>query len=273
MFSTFRHVGGRTGNQIFQYLITKVLQLKYGHRYRCFHEIEDLQKDVFVVTEENISDILSENQDNPYLEILKSKNLLCEGYFQKSEYFVQVREKLLDTLYDENNNDYWIYNDKRVYIKDFLNYRNNYCFQENDVVISLRLDDFIQLPRESSDILPPQFYLNILEKLTFNNLYIVCDKIRWDWEYRYMDFFKKWNPIMIQGDIMHDASVIRDCKFLIHSNSSFCWIMSFFSRDQKKRFIPYTNFYKGQKMYEIEDSDLLFHVKPLLHNEVYNIHV
>jgi hypothetical protein len=265
---------GRTGNQIFQYLICKVIELKLGHKYTSFSEFEikQISKDqIFVFNEQNIGDLMN-NKNNIWDEI-KQKHVIGEGYFQNSEYFIKDRNALLTTIQDENNTDYWMFENKKVFIKDFLLYKNNYDFKEEDLVISLRLDDFIQLPCETSDIIPPSFYINILNQCEFRKLYIVCDKLRWDWEYNYLDFFKKWNPILIQGTLLHDASVIRDCKRIIHSNSTFCWIMSFFSTTKIQRYIPNTHFYKQQKLLKISEKDKIIDVNPLTHQEVFKIHI
>ena len=265
---------GRTGNQIFQYLMCKVLEIKLGHKYLSFSEFEmnKIPKEqIFIYNDENIEDII--NNKNNIWEAIKKKHLIGEGYFQKSDFFIKDRETLLEIINNKENMDYWIFENKKIFIKDFLLYKNNFDFNNNDIVLSLRLDDFIQFPCETSDILPPTFYTNILDELIFEKLYIVCDKLSWDWEINYLDFFKKWNPILIQGSIIHDASIIRDCKNLIHSNSTFCWIMSFFSKTKLKRFIPNTNFYKGQKLLKISENDSFYEVKPLSHKEVLEIHV
>jgi len=265
---------GRTGNQIIQYLMCKVIEIKFGHKYLCFSEfgLNQISKEqIFVLNEENIQKLL--NNDNNIWEFIKDKHLIAEGYFQKSEYFFDNRNCILEILYNENNVDYWIFENKKVFIKDFLSFKNNYDFNEDDLVISLRLDDFIQLPCKTSDIIPPSFYIDILNKTNFNKLYIVCDKLRWEWEYNYLDFFKKWNPIIIQGNVIHDASIIRDCKRLIHSNSTFCWIMSFFSKNKIQRFIPNTHFYKGQMLLKINENDVIIDIKPLNHKDVFEIHI
>jgi len=74
-------------------------------------------------------------------------------------------------------------------MKSFLT--GTFTFTDNDVVVSLRLDDFIQLPCATSDIIPPTHYLTILETWNFDTLYIVCDTIRHEWEKKYLAFFLK----------------------------------------------------------------------------------
>ena len=273
VFVTFdSRARGRTGNQIIQYLVCKVLELKLGHTYISYDLFDlDNNKEIFLYNDENIEDLLSNN--NNIWDEIKDKHLIGEGYFQKSEYLMKDRNSLLEMVYNENNCDYWVFNNNKIFIKDFLFYKNNVDFNDNDLVISLRLDDFIQLPCKTSDLLPPSFYINILNSINFNKLYIVCDKITYQWEYDYLDFFKKWNPILIQGTILHDASIIRDCKNLIHSNSTFCWIMSFFSETKLQRFIPNTHFYSHQSLFKINDNDIIIDVNPLTHKEVLELHI
>lgn len=250
----------RSGNYIFQYLTCKLIELIKGHTYV---ELEKLDmSNIFRVTEDNIDAFIA-NSDIP------TSNIYVEGFFQKSKHFMNYRKQLLDILYESN--DFWYFNGKPTYIRDFLYSKHQYTFQPNDIVMSLRLDDFIQCPCPTSDILPPQFYLDILESRFVEKLYIVCDTIRHDWERRYLEFFEKWNPIMIQGDLFSDCAVMREAPVLIHSNSTLSWIMSFFSREHKLRFIPKTNFYKGQCLQSIENTDTIMQVAPLPHNDVYSL--
>jgi hypothetical protein len=271
--SFYKKPSARTGNIIFQYLICKVLSLKYGHTYVSIEEVADKTTDVFMVYETNISDLLS---TNPVPDLAKM-NIICDGFFQQSEYYVPIREQLLSDL--SGCEDYWIgHKGVRQYICDFISGTHKMELSPDDIVISLRLDDFIQSPCPTSDIIPPQYYTHILENWCslrnrtepFGKLYIVCDTIRHDWERKYLEFFKKWDPILIQEDLLHDCSMMRDCPTLIHCNSTFCWIASFFSTDPAKvRFIPKTNFYNGQSLNKICDSDIIQNVSPLPHSDVY----
>ena len=259
----------RTGNILFQYLICKQIGLQYGHTYIAHEELSETDKQTAIqVNDEEIYKIL-------HFEDSKTKNIICNGFFQRSEYYMSNREELLQIIY--NTNDYWYYHNRKEYIRDFLCSSHSLNLNSNDIVISLRLDDFIQMPRETSDIVPPQYYLNILENWScnksdikdFEKLYIVCDTIRHDWERKYLEFFEKWNAILIQKDLIHDCAVFRDCPILLHSNSTLCWFMSFVSSNPKIRYIPKTNFYRGQSLNQIENTDELSNVSPLIHHHVY----
>ena len=272
LFITFKPNGGRTGNLIFEYMLCKLIEIKLGcHKYISFDNII-ITNDEFIITDDNIEEILSYSSNYFVFIILQNKNIICNGYFQKSKFFSENRFKLLEIM-RESTEDYWILNDHKYYITDFFKETPRYSVTEKDVVISLRLDDFIQYPRPTSDILPPQYYLNILDILTFNKLYIVCDKLRHDWEYRYLEFFRKWNPIFVIGDtLLKDGALMRDCPILIHSNSTFSWLMSFFSQNPDKiRYIPCTNQYTVQKLEHIDNTDIVEQVQPLTHDAVHNL--
>ena len=266
---TFRKIASaRTGNILFQYLFCKRLSLAFGHQYIA---IEDCDPDVLdanasiKITDDNAKGILFSGS----LEHIKQKHLVCEGFFQRSEYYVPVREALLEMV---RSSDDWLtgVGQGQSVGNQFVRSENKIPISEKDVVVSLRLDDFIQLPCPTSDIISPSDYLSILESISFDRLFIVCDKIRHDWEHRYLRFFDKWSPILVQGTLEEDAAFMRDAPTLIHSNSTLCWFMSFLESTDKRRFIFKTHFYGGQNLDAISpDTDRVVSVKPLTHAEVY----
>ena len=270
MLITFKNNGGRTGNLIFPYMICKLIEIKLKyHKYIPYDKYD--MNNSFIITDENIEEILSSSSFFIFI-LLQNKNIICNGYFQKSIFFMEYRTQLLERM-QESIEDYWLLDDRKYYITDFFKETPRFSVTEKDVVVSLRLDDFIQYPCPTSDIIPPQYYLDILDKLEFSRLYIVCDKVKYDWEYRYLEFFKKWNPTFVIGDtLLKDGALMRDCPTLIHSNSTFSWLMSFFSQNsEKKRFIPCTNMYKVQLLEHIDEKDIVNHIKPLTHQEVHDL--
>lgn len=260
--------GGRFGNQLFRYLTAKLFTVKFKHTYVPNNEF--LCKDYTIVTDDNIVDVL-ENKNN-----IAINNIVLKGYFQKSNLFLNNREELLNIIFNENNNDYWSHENTVIHVKDYIiNSTHSIKLTPDAIVVSLRLDDFIQLPCATSDIIPPQYYIDILNKLNTQTspIYIVCDKINHDWEKKYVEHFEKWNPIVIQNTLIHDIALMRDCKTLVHSNSSLCWIISFLS-NKDARFIPclpkiYMN--QTQSLNKISAGDVLTCVTPLDHEEVFNL--
>ena len=305
-FVTFL-VEGRTGNNIFQYLISKVLHIRFGHTYIPIDEIENINaklmqsrfdksyfseeemKRFHVIYEGDIEYILAGNVPD-----IADKDIVCIGYFQRSEIYLPYRNELLRLL--KNSDEYWIKNvavskldsalfcsqshlrsygeqSKKVFIKDFFHSTHDQVINENDIVVSLRLDDFIQYPSHRSDIIPPEYYLEILEKEMQHRdrLFIVSDKIKLHWEKKYIEYFQKWNPIFVQGDLFSDFAFMRDSPILLHSNSTFCWLASFFSENKIKRYIPNTHFYAAQSLKHIEENDTITDILTFTHDEVHHL--
>jgi hypothetical protein len=263
---TFKKIkDARTGNILFQYLFCKLVCLKFGcHEYTSY-EYYQMSSDDFVITQDNFKEIQNEN----FKEKIKGKNVLCDGYFQCGELYTAYRHELIELMHRDN--DYWYdHKNRKKYIRDFLECKHELNLSEGDVVVSLRLDDFMHYGSPTSNLIPPSYYIDILDGLKFDKLYVVCDTIRHDWEKKYIEFFRKFNPVIVQKDLMHDCAVFRDCNTLIHSNSTLCWFMSFLSKS-KKRFIPNTNFYQSQKLEKIEESDIITNIEPLKHYQAQNL--
>lgn len=287
----------RTGNILFQYLFCVRISLLYGHKYVAIEDLdmENIAKDIplFKITDSNASNVLTDN--------IQSSHILCEGFFQRDEFYLPIRERMLDYLYSAN--DYWIgFSGKREYMRDFTTHavgaiplavvamqsgaiqsgamQSGAKIQQSDIVMSLRLDDFIQLPNPTSDILPPQYYMDILEKWfstknrSNGRLIIVSDTLRHYWEHKYLEYFRKWSPIMVQKSLLEDFALMRDCPALIHSNSSLCWFASFLSKTKTARFIPVTKVYASQHLEEIsKETDAVIMVRPMEHKDVYALNV
>jgi hypothetical protein len=306
----------RTGNLFFQYLFTKIICIATNHVYKyipleewqqyvIMNEIESNQ--VMHITDANSNTIIQslfqmnsqEEQETETKEnisqIFSSKHIFCDGYFQQSDFYIPLRDRLIEILYQDSNTDYWIQENGNLFsIFSFLTHSSHILFQEHEqnqnqiqtqtqtqeIVLNLRLDDFIQLPCPTSDILPPSYYLSILDSIGPSNIHkiwIVCDTIRHAWEKKYLEYFEHYcekyaiEIILLQNTLTEDCATMRDCPILIHSNSTLCWIMSFLSRNPKKRYIPNTLFYPSQSLKMIELTDSYYIVKPLLHQEVYQL--
>ena len=273
---------GRFGNQLFTYMTCKLFTILTGHIYIPREDFPNNRENIIIINEDNINYYI--NNKN----IIGNKNIILQGYFQNSELFINYRQKLIELIFSKNNNDYFKFinasngSNSIHSIKEYLiESKHTINFKDNDIFLTLRLDDFILYPCKTSEIIPPHFYIDIIEHLKQediykdSNLYIICDKIKYDWEYKYIEYFHKFNPILIQNTLIHDIALIRDCKNIIHSNSSLHWIISFLS-NKYKRIIPHTpkeNAFNNVSLKNIEKSDIIKYVTPLNHDEVHNLNV
>ena len=80
-------------------IIHKLFTINYKHKYLSRNEFSF--QDYMIVNEENIYDVLQNKID------VTNKNIVLQGYFQKSDLFIQKRTQLINLIYDINNNDYW----------------------------------------------------------------------------------------------------------------------------------------------------------------------
>ena len=251
----------RTGNKLIQYLTCKLIGHLFGHRY-----VPALAEEAEVVKEEHFGRILEEK---PYY--LSFVNIRIKGLFQKSEWLVPYRQVLLDLVYDPFNRDCWVTGDgAAVFVKDLVTHVPLVVEAEPDTLfMSVRLDDFMHYPwHATSDIPYPSFYTDILRKLSFSKLYIICDRVRHDWEREYLKAFAPWNPTLLQESFEHDCCLMRSCTRLIHSNSTLCWVMSFLSRGVKERYIPNTRHYPEQCLEAIDPGDKVFYPQTMTHEEL-----
>lgn len=120
----------------------------------------------------------------------------------------------------------------RDIIKTWLATNHSMQVDEDDVLINIRLGDFIPFGL----VLDPIYYTYILERIKFKKLYLMTD----DPNHEYLNCIKKYNPILIPGyGIEHFRKAIS-FKRIIMSNSTFCWWFTFVS-DAHEIYFPMIN--------------------------------
>ena len=208
---------GRTGNNLFQYFISRFLADQYQLNFKnnFFSPVLDFKplniynnnyEQTIYINDTNIYRILDTPQD------FNNSNLIIDGYFQDSLFFNDKYQLLLNYVFLES-------------IKD----KNM-----DDIVIHIRINDFNK-DGKKSNVIHPNWYLNILDKETFTKLYIVIDinarkKYSYqDKEQNYLNYFNKYNPIIINSSEKDDFNFIRSFDKIISSNSTFSWWTSYFS--------------------------------------------
>ncbi len=258
---------GRTGNNLFQWAACKVLGYIFGHTY-----VISMPYIRRVIINDELFKEITESADpatDTHFNHLRENHIECNGFFQLSTLFVKYRERLIQDLYSTTDIIPSIFG-KKVNIYTLMHTPSKYNLSEQDVVISLRLDDFYNAGYPQTNIISPTYYLNILKTISFDKLYIVCDKINKPWEEAYLNKFKEYSPIIVSGTIEDDVAVLREAKRIIHSNSTLCWFISFASH-KLERHIPNTNSHVNQKLLCVSHEDYIYEVKPLSHEEVDNL--
>ena len=111
-YITFDNIGGRFANQLYRYLTCKLFTLNSGHKYISRDMFKN--EDFIIVNEDNINEFLSNRNT------LLNKNIICQGFFQKSDLFIKQRQQLIDLIFNKDNDDYLQMDGKNYYIKDYL---------------------------------------------------------------------------------------------------------------------------------------------------------
>ncbi len=260
---------GRTGNNLIQFATCKLIQIMFGRHSFVFNK---KLADYYILDDKLYQKLIKGDRDTE--EIVKNRNILCQGYFQDDRLLLRFREQLVeeimksrDTIYDNNC--------RNRSLHSFFQTIPLINPSEKDIVVSLRLEDFFHADASSTNIIPPQFYLDILSYQKYERLIIVCKRPssdpKADWEKKYLSKFMHLKPLITHGTVEQDSALIRVAPRLIHSNSTLCWFNSYLS-NKFQRFIPDTGFYPEQRLGLIDpDTDILIKVKPMTHNEVLHL--
>ena len=129
---------GRFGNNLFQYIATKIIQNKLSLIKRKYiYKYNLLQNDdTFIINDDNYFDILN-NIDKIPLD----KNIHLNGYFQFDKH-IRDNKKYILSIMNENNMERI---NEKYNVSMISNKISSYTrrFREDEVVIHLRLDDFL----------------------------------------------------------------------------------------------------------------------------------
>ena len=225
---------GRFGNNIFQYIVAKILCKEHGY------ELVDSARDLgfrFV----NFNDIMWHRW---VLEkrILYGRPILVNGFFQRLDMLLPYRDYIKSLLHEDNHE---FINDT-IRVSDLVRAYNSVDTPyHNEIVMHVRLDDFMH-DRHNSHILHPEFYTSILDMIKGDDkLSIVCDTLKNKEEEEYMREFERYSPEFRTRSMLEDFAYIMKAKRLISSNSTFAFVASFLG-DPEEVYIPWTNFYKEQ---------------------------
>jgi len=173
--------------------------------------------------------IINETQLDRCIKTDTIKSLKCdiflEGFFQDI-YFLSNHRDYIKSLFVLDNNDVINYHhyEKKMVVKDLIIHINDKEIPDtNDLVIHLRLDDFIH-QGHNSNIVDVNYYVNAVSKSyvahRWNTLWIVVDKLSNDFDKKYIDvLIKKLEDNNITNIKLHQKSFLEDWTFCIKSTN------------------------------------------------------
>jgi hypothetical protein len=212
---------GRFGNNLIQYFAAKIFSLYFGHNY-ILNKAE-LHKPI-VITEDHFLNIIMNRQ----LVNICNNDVYLEGFFQDISFLSRKRE-FIKSLFTVTNTDVINYHhyEKKMKIKDLvIALPEKPC--ENDLVLHIRLDDFIH-QGHNSNILDLNYYINeVVESNLKDTVWIVVDILNNDFDKKYIEILitkLKENGIMNirfhQKTFLEDWTFCMNATNFISSNSTF----------------------------------------------------
>jgi hypothetical protein len=222
-------IDGRFGNNLFQYLATKILQLKLKNNNRNYDyeyhlKINENINDKFIVNDDNFLNII----ENVHIIPLNS-SIYLDGYFQFEKHILEDKNYILSIINEKNNeniNDKYKVSDVSKKLNSFDQFN---VFNENELVIHLRLDDFIG----DKVCMHYENYFNVLSKIpyTIKKVTIIVDKCKQRWELEYLNLIysfciNKNLEVKIESgaELLDDFCKLYYAKNLLSSNSTFCYL-------------------------------------------------
>ena len=256
-------VNGRFGNNLFQYIAIKLIQFELSKRGRNYEYVFNfIPENSFVINDDNYLDIL-ENVDI----IPPNTNVYLSGYFQFDKHIIKNKEYLTIILNQENkeriNQTYTV---SCLYSK-INNFQRR--FKEDEVVLHLRLDDFIG----DKVCIHYNEYFYIIATLpdTIKKAIIVVDKCKQQWELEYLNIIytfciNKNLEVQIEsgGELLDDFCKLYYSKNFLSSNSTFSYLAGLLGTHERSWCPSNRKRYPHQKIEKFDENTQTLEIEYLL---------
>lgn len=241
------------GNKLFKYITARIYAFNNRLDFVYYKEIDN--EIIEFRDPKKYNNKSKEIYKLSYRDFDKNDNLLFYGkkryilnsYFQNANYINKHRE-LINTFIKK--------------IKYPIQNISPFPINKYDVLVLIRIGDFVHQGK-NSEVLDPNYYINILEKVSFSNIYINIYSKKDSIRNFYLNFFKKFNPIILDQNI-EKVDFFTPYQFdnVICSNSTFYWWSLFFS-NVKNIYTPKLFGYNGVETSYQEKIIGRLHVKDL----------
>lgn len=254
-------VQGQFGNNLFQYFAAEIIKKLYG-----YDEVQptfniNLEFNT-IVDDQKFKQIITAYINNDDYKLDTSKNILLMGFFQRSEIFLAMRDYLVPLFNEENMNNI----SNRIKIGNIVKYKTKHTIQPemNDLVLHVRLSDFIDIEQNRSQIYSPDDLKNIIKNITYDKLYIVCNTPTAEWEKEYIKEFDDLHPIIVSGLLGDDFDFLLKANKLITSASTMSWMAAYLGKAEEIH-IPYNTYYSGyesnsQSLAECNENSKIYNI-------------
>ena len=225
---------GRLGNSIFRSLANIVFFIIYDNDGIISNENINFNIHMNDVTFlEWSNNILSDNI--PYID--KNSIIYFDGYYQHDKIYLKYKKQIIE--YIKNHNEFELITDRNEKYKfiDLINYKNRLYY---DIVVHLRLEDFIQI----GFAINPLSIKKVIDQIIFDEksdkICFVINQPKTELENKYLKYLLlNYNNCIIESnDVLTDFHIMKNAKILVCSCSTLSWTASLFSVTLKKVYIP-----------------------------------
>lgn len=268
---------GRLGNQLFQYALGRIIAEDLDY------QLNSPTLPGFIATQDKVKGSIIQPihplkgphlLDKNFVYSCKGKKgFVVQGWFQRYEYYKRHKEKLrkwfnrgfIPLNFDEDDLVIHIRRTQR----GTADTKYPYFLKGNNLIIQGSYLNFNEIISQNikklgfngnavyanHDLLPFEWYENIINKIKFNKMYI-CTDVKDD---PYLKYFNKYNPVILSRGVMEDFNTIRSARKLIISISTMSWWAAFLSNAQEI-YMPKPDygawqFPKTGANLEVEDED------------------
>lgn len=231
---------GRLGNAIFRYFASTLFRILYNaERTYNQNECTQILTDADFINWSNM--VLNNNIPN-----INNNNVIFMfyGYYQHDKIYNKYKNKIINWIHshpnellwtdgNDNNIDYFNYNS--ISYKNIHLLINPYITKLYNIVVHLRLEDFIK----NSDVIHPESIKKILDIINEKSICLVVNKPTSEIENKYLDYFKKYYDITVESNsVIEDYHIMKNAKILVCSCSSLSWIAALLSTTIKTVYFP-----------------------------------
>lgn len=221
---------GRLGNAIFRYFASTLFKILYNAE-KTYNQDECNQ----MMSDNDFVNWFNVVLNNNIPKIDNDANFMFYGYYQHDAIYNKYKKEIINWIYthpnellwtDGNDNNIDYFNYKSISYKNIHLLINPYAPKLYNVVVHLRLEDFIK----NSNVIHPESIKKILDKINEKSVCIVVNKPTTKLENKYLEYFNKFYDITIESNsAIEDYHIMKNSKILVCSCSTLSWIAAFLS--------------------------------------------
>jgi hypothetical protein len=271
IYSISNSTGGRFGNNLFQYIASKLVQhILFITDERKLEYIFNKEKKPtdFIITDDIYIDYI--NNPNKLVEDSENKHIYLDGYFQFDEHIRKYKDfisSILTVTNDEKINSNNTVS-QLMQTVDVVKIGMNESILQSTLFVHIRLDDFMF----EKICMKVECYIKIIDTILKENtnlkkVIIIMDNVKYKFEVDYLQqlaryFENQKIPFEIQHfpNLLVDFGKMYHAPYFLSSNSTFSYLAGLLG-NHTKSWCPVNTVYTHQKINKFDDNCTSFNIE------------